>query len=85
MGSFGGGNMFQSNQAGQQMLTMFQEDRAEMANLNAQIKQAGADNNTEQILELDSQREALKAEMDDFGDTFKMGFGLTSWQRSSPS
>ena len=77
MGSFGGGNMFQSNQAGQQMLTMFQaEDRAEMANLNAQIKQAGADNNTEQILELDSQREALKAEMDDFGDTFKMGFGL---------
>ena len=76
-GSFGGGNMFQSNQAGQQMLTMFQaEDRAEMANLNAQIKQAGADTNTEQILELDSQREALKAEMDDFGDTFKMGFGL---------
>ena len=42
-----------------------------MANLNAQIKQAGADNNTEQI-ELDSQREALKVEMDDFGDTFKM-------------
>ena len=76
-GAIGAGNMFQSNQAGQQMLTMFQaEDRAELANLNAQIKQAGADNNTEQILELDSQREALKAEMDDFGDTFKMGFRL---------
>ena len=77
MGSFGGGNMFQSNQAGQQLLTLVQaQDRAELAALNQQIKAASAANESARVLELDGQRETLKTEMDSFGETFSWGFGL---------
>ncbi|MCH2371139.1 MAG: alanine:cation symporter family protein [Pirellulales bacterium] len=77
MGSFGGGNMFQSNQAGSQLLTIVQEDdRVELASLSEQIKVANEANDSERVLELDGQREALKKEMNVFADNFSMGFGL---------
>lgn len=77
MGSFGGGNMFQSNQAGSQLLTIVQEDdRVELARLSEQIQVANKENDTGKVLELDGQREALKEEMTVFADNFSMGFGL---------
>jgi len=77
MGSFGGGNMFQSNQAGSQLLTIVQkEDRAKLADLSKQIKAANQANDNDEVLQLDTQREALRSEMADFAQSFKLGFGL---------
>ena len=77
MGSFGGGNMFQSNQAGSQLLTIVQaEDRAKLASLSEEIKSANQVNDNAKVLELDTQREALKSEMSDYADTFNMVFGI---------
>lgn len=77
LGSLGGGNMFQANQAGSQLLTVVQEsDRAQLTELSRQIKSASQANDSRRVLELDSQREILKAEMKDFADNFSMGFGL---------
>lgn len=69
--------MFQSNQAGSQLLTIVQEDdRVELARLSEQIQVANKENDTGKVLELDGQREALKEEMTVFADNFSMGFGL---------
>ena len=77
MGSFGGGNMFQSNQAGSQLLTIVQaEDRAKLAILSEEIESANQVNDNAKVLELDTQREALKSEMSDYADTFNMVFGF---------
>ena len=77
MGSFGGGNMFQSNQAGSQLLTIVQaEDRAKLASLSEEIESANQVNDNAKVLELDTQREALKSEMSDYADTFNMVFGI---------
>ena len=77
MGSFGGGNMFQSNQAGSQLLTIVQaEDRAKLASLSEEIESANQVNDNAKVLELDTQREALKSEMSDYADTFNMVFGF---------
>jgi len=77
MGSFGGGNMFQSNQAGSQLLTIVQkEDRAKLADLSKQIKAANQVNDNDEVLQLDTQRETLRSEMADFAQSFKLGFGL---------
>ena len=77
LGSFGGGNMFQSNQAGSQLLTIVQEgDRSQLAQINEQIRVANQENDSSKVLQLDAQRETLKEEMKAFADTFSMGFGL---------
>lgn len=69
--------MFQSNQAGSQLLTIVQaEDRAKLAILSEEIESANQVNDNAKVLELDTQREALKSEMSDYADTFNMVFGF---------
>ena len=76
LASFGGGNMFQANQSGQQMLAMFQQqDYAQLEELNAEIKQAAANQEMEQLAELQAIRSSLQNEMKRFSQKFLPVFG----------
>ena len=77
MGSFGGGNMFQSNQAGSQLLTIYHAAEAEqIASLNEQIKTANEAQDPETVTKLDKQKQALNATMESSATTFKAIYGL---------
>ena len=77
LASFGGGNMFQANQSGQQMLTMFQlEDYEQLGALDLEIKEAAAAGNTARMNELLSDRGTLEGEMDAFSKKFLPVFGV---------
>ena len=77
LASFGGGNMFQANQSGQQMLVMFQHGQyRELEQLNADIRQAAADQDMAKLAALQEARETVQNEMQQFADTFSFVFGL---------
>ncbi len=77
MASFGGGNMFQANQSGQQMLTLIQSGRqAQLDDLNLQIKTAANQEDDNQLQTLHAEKDSLTAEMKDFEQVFIPGFGL---------
>ncbi|MEX1042078.1 MAG: alanine/glycine:cation symporter family protein [Pirellulaceae bacterium] len=79
MASFGGGNMFQSNQATQQVLGMAQELRGELqesSDLNREIKAAAEAENIDLLSQLQARRTELNREMDQFARMFKIGFGV---------
>jgi alanine or glycine:cation symporter, AGCS family len=77
LASFGGGNMFQANQSGQQMLTMIQlDDYATLEQLNDDIRIAAADNDIERLEQLQSDKASLQEEMAKLGPVFLPIFGL---------
>jgi AGCS family alanine or glycine:cation symporter len=77
MGSFGGGNMFQSNQAGSQLLTIYHAAESErLAELNGQIETANAAQETETVTKLHNEKQALTANIESSAKTFKAIYGL---------
>ncbi len=77
MGSFGGGNMFQSNQAGSQLLTIYHAAEVEqIALLNEQIKTANEAQDTETVTKLGNEKQALSTDIESSAKTFKAIYGL---------
>ena len=77
MGSFGGGNMFQSNQAGSQLLTIYHAAETDrLAELNEQIKTANEAQETEIVTKLDNEKQALSNRIESSARTFKAIYGL---------
>jgi AGCS family alanine or glycine:cation symporter len=77
MGSFGGGNMFQSNQAGSQLLTIYHAAESDrLAELNEQIETANAAQETETVTKLHSEKQTLTANIESSAKTFKSIYGL---------
>jgi AGCS family alanine or glycine:cation symporter len=77
LASFGGGNMFQANQSGQQMLAMIQlNDYATLEGLNDEIKAAAAASDIERLEQLKVEKASLREEMDELGPVFLPIFGL---------
>jgi len=77
MGSFGGGNMFQSNQAGSQLLTIYHAAEADqIALLNKQIKTANDAQDTETVTQLGNEKKALSTSIESSAKTFKAIYGV---------
>lgn len=77
LASFGGGNMFQANQSGQQMLAMIQlGDYATLEQLNDDIKAAAAADDIGKLEQLLSEKTALQDQMAKLGPIFLPAFGL---------
>ncbi len=77
MGSFGGGNMFQSNQAGSQLLTIYHAAEVEqIALLNEKIKTANEAQDTETVTKLGNEKQALSTDIESSAKTFKAIYGL---------
>ncbi|MCO6456527.1 MAG: alanine:cation symporter family protein [Pirellulaceae bacterium] len=77
LASFGGGNMFQANQSGQQVLTMLQRsDYRQMDALDGQIRAAADAGDFDQLRQLQDQRTQLTASMERFANYFKPAYGL---------
>ena len=77
MGSFGGGNMFQSNQAGSQLLTVYHAAESDqIAQLNQRIKTANDAQDTETVTQLGNEKKALSTSIESSAKTFKVIYGL---------
>ncbi len=77
MGSFGGGNMFQSNQAGSQLLTIYHAAEVEqIALLNEKIKTANEAQDTETVTKLGNEKQALSTDIESSAKTFKAIYGI---------
>jgi len=69
--------MFQSNQAGSQLLTIYHADESDrLAELNDQIKTANEVQDTETVTKLHSEKQALTTSIDSSAKTFKAIYGL---------
>ena len=77
LASFGGGNMFQANQSGQQMLAMIQlDDYATLEQLNDDIKAAAAADDIATLERLQDEKTSLQEQMAKLGPIFLPVFGL---------
>jgi len=77
LASFGGGNMFQSNQATSSVVAMLQQaDQSQVSELNDKIKAAAAAEEFNQLAVLQSQRTTLLEKMEQFSVWFSAVFGL---------
>jgi len=77
LASFGGGNMYQANQAGSAMLEMLQfEQLTEVSEINGQIKTAAQENNTAELQKLEKQRSTIMANVSSFESSFKVIYGI---------
>jgi AGCS family alanine or glycine:cation symporter len=84
LASFGGGNMFQANQSGQQMLSMLQMGREkEISELEGKIKKvaaeaekSGSEQSFENLTKLQANKSALVAEKKNFEKYFLPGYGI---------
>jgi alanine or glycine:cation symporter, AGCS family len=77
LASFGGGNMFQANQAGNTMLQMIQQgDLNQYTELTSQIEQAAAAEDITRMEQLQAERNALSGRISRFADVFKIVFGV---------
>jgi len=75
--SFGGGNMFQANQAGATILYVLQKsDTDELETIEAGIKDAAAGEDFAKMEELQARRETVQTEMDGFKQVFGVVFGV---------
>jgi AGCS family alanine or glycine:cation symporter len=75
LGSAGGGNMLQANQAVDAALHLFQHEQHEtFSQLTAQM--AEAENDPAALAELQSKRSLLQQDMRQFGVNFRIGYGL---------
>ncbi|UUO08939.1 alanine:cation symporter family protein [Blastopirellula sp. J2-11] len=77
MASFGGGNMFQSNQSANAAVQLIQGAKQDqISDLGLQIKAAEAAEDWETLGELQQQKTVLQTEVTQFAQTFKMIFGV---------
>ena len=77
LASFGGGNMFQANQSGQQMLAMIQlEDYGKLEAFNVEIKNAARAEDDTKLAQLQVEKEKLQSEMTKLGPVFLPVFGV---------
>ncbi|MEW4565709.1 alanine/glycine:cation symporter family protein [Bremerella sp. JC770] len=77
MASFGGGNMFQANQAASMVLTVVQDDELrELSQVKRELGAAAADGDLAKVRELEKQATELQAKVDSFESTFNPIFGV---------
>lgn len=77
MASFGGGNMFQSNQSADAAVQLIQGAKQDqISDLTIEIKAAEKAEDWVKLGELQEQKNALQTELTQFAQTFKMGFGV---------
>lgn len=77
LASFGGGNMFQANQATSQVLLQFQQnDLGSLKNVNDALQQAMENGEAETIKSLQAEQTELKRRIESFEGVFKASFGL---------
>ncbi|MCA9079248.1 MAG: alanine:cation symporter family protein [Planctomycetaceae bacterium] len=77
LASFGGGNMYQANQAGAAMLQMLQQERLdELAAISDEIRQTAASGDALKVEELQQERRDTQQELDDFDGKFKLCYGI---------
>lgn len=77
LASFGGGNMFQANQAGQQVLTMLQmSDQQRVAQLSQEIRAAAAGDNPQQLADLLAERTQIEQRLKRTETRFLPLFGV---------
>ncbi len=77
LASFGGGNMFQANQAGSAILFVLQDtDRQELEQVNQEIKSAAVAENFAHLDDLQTQKQTLQEKMDGFKKVFVVVFGI---------
>ncbi|MCA9029204.1 MAG: alanine:cation symporter family protein [Planctomycetaceae bacterium] len=77
LASFGGGNMFQANQAGSAMLQMFQQKNLdELADITQQVKNTANTGDAEQVAVLQKQRREKEQQLSQFEGKFKLVYGL---------
>lgn len=77
MASFGGGNMFQSNQSADAAVQLIQGAKQDqITELTTEIKAAEKAEDWVKLGELQKQKNALQTELAQFAQTFKMGFGV---------
>ncbi|MEO1998972.1 MAG: alanine/glycine:cation symporter family protein [Planctomycetaceae bacterium] len=77
LASFGGGNMFQANQSGQQVLSLVQsEDHRQLEKLDGDIKAAATANDYAALTRLQGQKNDLQRSMKQQERLFKPMFGV---------
>ncbi len=77
LASFGGGNMFQANQSGEQVLTMMQRGSyRQLDQIEAEIRQAADEGDFEQMSRLQEQRTETMRQISRFATYFKPAYGL---------
>lgn len=77
LASFGGGNMFQANQSGEQVLTLIQQpDSREVRRIDREIVEAAAAGDYDRMSELKSARDELVRGMEAFAGRFRPIFGV---------
>jgi alanine or glycine:cation symporter, AGCS family len=77
LASFGGGNMFQANQSGQQMLAMLQmHDQDRLEKVNEGIRSAAESENYGELEQLQQQRAEIRQRLDRFRVWFLPVYGL---------
>lgn len=77
MASFGGGNMFQGNQAASQVLLMVpNEDKLELETVQTDLKAAAEEKRLDDIPELQARRTELQGKVSAFETQFKITFGI---------
>ena len=75
--SFGGGNMFQANQSGQQVVAIIQiADSKHLEQLNADIKQAAEAQDHDRLADLQMEKTTLQDEMKSQSDIVRPAFGV---------
>ncbi|MCH8043858.1 MAG: alanine:cation symporter family protein [Planctomycetes bacterium] len=77
LASFGGGNMFQANQSGQQIVAIIQKaDSEHLEQLNADIKQAAEAQQHERMADLQKEKTTLQEEMKSQSAIVRPVFGV---------
>ncbi|WP_207396336.1 alanine/glycine:cation symporter family protein [Bremerella alba] len=77
MASFGGGNMFQANQATSMVLTVVQDKELNQLNqVKRDLSAAAAEGDLTQVRELEKQKTELQGKIDAFKGTFNPIFGI---------
>jgi AGCS family alanine or glycine:cation symporter len=75
--SFGGGNMFQANQSGQQVVAIIQKaDSEHLEQLNGDIKQAAEAQQHDRLADLQKEKKTLEDEMKSQSDIVRPAFGV---------
>ncbi|QDU75183.1 Amino-acid carrier protein AlsT [Bremerella volcania] len=77
MASFGGGNMFQANQAASMVLTVVQDkELGELSKVKSELSAAASQGELEKVRELEKRKTELQAKVDAFESTFNPIFGI---------
>ena len=77
LASFGGGNMYQANQAGAAMMQMFQKsDLDQLSSLSDEIAAAAQQSDADEMKSLETQRNDVREKLSGFEFRFKLAYGV---------